>query len=66
VGFAGFATICGSGVLVGFATAVPASGPATAATGSANVIARAIQREVRPSVMAELPETSANPIICVE
>src|SRR4051812_20472362 len=64
VGFAGFSVSCGAGVRVGLASAVPARGPATTATGTARAIARAIQRFVTPS-MAKLLKAGESDICVV-
>src|SRR3954467_11609300 len=63
VGFAGFSVSCGAGVRVGLASAVPASGAMTAA-GTARAIARAIQRFVTPSAMAELLKAGEIRYLC--
>src|SRR4051794_5177742 len=64
VGFAGFSVSCGAGVRVGFASAVPARGPATTATGTARAMARAIQRLVTPN-MAKLLKAGESDICVV-
>src|SRR3954451_5850809 len=63
VEFAGFSVSCGAGVRVGFASAVPARGPAIAATGTARAMARAIQRFVTPSIAKLLKAGESD--ICV-